>query len=156
MDTLAFEHHLTSPQGQGQTPADAYSVTVGGGSCCDQIRFSVSLRAGVVTDAGFDAEGCGSAAAAGSAAVTLVRGRSVFEAGQIGTAEISAEVGGLSPGKLHAAELAVRRAGARARAARCVSRRRLLVPGRTLVAMSGGVDSAVAALDAREPARRQR
>jgi tRNA-specific 2-thiouridylase len=147
VDTLAFEHHLTSPQGQGRMPADAYTVTVGGGSCCDQIRFSISLRDGIVADAGFDAEGCGSAAAAGSAAVTLVRGRSLFEAGQIGTAEISAEVGGLSPGKLHAAELAsdalARALGGAVREQAPVS----LVQGRTLVAMSGGVDSAVAALE---------
>ncbi|MGI8863759.1 MAG: iron-sulfur cluster assembly scaffold protein, partial [Solirubrobacteraceae bacterium] len=61
MDTLAFEHHLTSPQGQGHTPAGAHSATVGGGSCCDRIRFSVSLRDGVVEDAGFDAKGCGAA-----------------------------------------------------------------------------------------------
>ncbi len=147
MDTLAFEHHLTSPQGQGRTPADAHSVTVGGGSCCDRIRFSISLRDGVVADAGFDADGCGSAAAAGSAAVTLVRGRSLLEAGRIGTDEISAELGGLSPGKLHAAELA---ADALARSLGGAVRQAAVVPrvqGRTLVAMSGGVDSAVAALE---------
>ncbi len=147
MDTLAFEHHLTSPQGQGRTPADACSVTVSGGSCCDQIRFSISLRDGVVDDAGFDSRGCGSAAAAGSAAVTLVRGRSMLEAGQLGAAEISAELGGLSPGKLHAAELAsdalARALGGAVRTHAPTS----LVKGRTLVAMSGGVDSAVAALE---------
>ncbi len=147
MDTLAFEHHLTSPQGQGQTPAQAHSVTVGGWACRDQIRFSVSLRDGVVADAGFDAEGCGSAVAAGSAAVTLVRGRSLLEAGEIGTDQISAELGGLSPGKLHAAELA---ADALARALGGALRTQAPVDpvnGRTLVAMSGGVDSAVAALE---------
>jgi tRNA-uridine 2-sulfurtransferase len=148
MDTLAFEHHLTSPQGRGRTPTDAHSVTVGGGSCCDRIRFSISLRDGVVADAGFDAEGCGSAAAAGSAAVTLVRGRSQWDAGHIGTDEISAELGGLSPGKLHAAELA---ADALARALggalRTQGAAANQVEGRTLVAMSGGVDSAVAALE---------
>ena len=62
--------------------------------------------ASACTDAGFDAEGCGAATAAGSAAVTLVRGRGVLEAARIGAAEIAAELGGLSPGKLHAAELA--------------------------------------------------
>jgi tRNA-specific 2-thiouridylase len=148
MDTLALEHHLTSPQGQGRTPADSHSVTVGGGSCCDRIRFSISLREGMVSDAGFDAEGCGSAAAAGSAAVTLVRGRSILDAGRIGTDEISGELGGLSPGKLHAAELAsdalARALGGALRAqAPAVSP----LKGRTLVAMSGGVDSAVAALE---------
>jgi len=83
--------------------------------------------------------------------VTLVRGRSVFEAAQIGAAEIAAELGGLSPGKLHAAEVA---ADALARTLGVAVRDRACVPkppagagpARTLVAMSGGVDSAVAAL----------
>jgi tRNA-uridine 2-sulfurtransferase len=147
MDALALEHHLTSPQGQGRVPADDFTVTAGGGACCDRIRFSVSVRAGRVTDAGFDAEGCGSATAAGSAAVTLVRGRPVLDAARVGTEEIAAELGGLSPGKLHAAELA---ADALARALGAATRARAELPrsrpGRTLVAMSGGVDSAVAAL----------
>ena len=62
----------------------------------------------------------------------------------MGTAAIVAELGGLSPGKLHAADLAAdalhRALGAAARSASVPA------SGRTLVAMSGGVDSAVAAL----------
>ncbi len=149
MDTLAFEHHLTSPQGQGRTPADGFTVTAGGGSCCDRIRFSVSIASDRVLDAGFDAEGCGSATAAGSAAVTLARDRALLDAARIGPREIAAELGGLSPGKLHAAELAAD-ALARALGAAVRERASLRQPAgdarRTLVAMSGGVDSAVAAL----------
>ena len=147
MDTTAFEHHLTSPQGHGRSPANAASVTVSGGSCCDQIRFSIALEQERVADAGFDAEGCGAATAAGSAAVTLVRGVELLDAARIGSREIAAELGGLSPGKLHAADLA---ADALHRALGVAVRQhaRLQRPshGRTLVAMSGGVDSAVAAL----------
>jgi tRNA-uridine 2-sulfurtransferase len=147
VDRLALEHHLTSPQGQGHVPDGDFTVSAGGGSCCDRIRFSVAVEAGLVTDAGFDAEGCGSATAAGSAAVTLVRGRSVLDAARVGVNEIAAELGGLSPGKLHAAELA---ADALARALGAAARARVQLPrgaaGRNLVAISGGVDSAVAAL----------
>jgi tRNA-uridine 2-sulfurtransferase len=147
MDSGAFEHHLTSPQGLGRVPADDFTITVGGGACCDRIRLSVSVRGELVADAGFDAEGCGSATAAASAAVTLVRGARVLDAARIGAREIAAELGGLSPGKLHAAELA---ADALARALGAATRARAELPraaaGRTLVAMSGGVDSAVAAL----------
>ncbi len=147
MDTLAFEHHLTSPQGQGRFPAGAFTVLADGGSCCDRIRFSLSLDGERVVDAGFDAEGCGSASAAGSAAVTLVRGRDLLAAARIGATEIAEELGGLSPGKLHAAELAAD-ALARALGAAVRGRAALAAPpgGRTLVALSGGVDSAVAAL----------
>jgi tRNA-specific 2-thiouridylase len=145
VDSFAFEHHLTSPQGQGRVPADGFTVTAGGGACCDRIRFSVSASFDRVLDAGFDADGCGAATAAGSAAVTLARGRPVLDAARIGPAEIAAELGGLSPGKLHAAELA---ADALARALGAAVRERALLrpSGRTLVAMSSGVDSTVAAL----------
>jgi tRNA-specific 2-thiouridylase len=145
MDALAFEHHLVSPQGAGHVPNGAVTVTAGGYACCDEITFSVAVDGDRVRDAGYQAHGCGSAHAAGSAAVELVRGASVLGAARIGAGEIAAELGGLSPGKLHAAELA---ADALARAlggAVCTGAQLSQVAGATLVAMSGGVDSAVAA-----------
>jgi tRNA-uridine 2-sulfurtransferase len=149
MDVIAFEHHLTSPQGHRRRPAGAARATAGGAACCDQIELAVSVEGDRVIDAGFDARGCGAATAAGSAAVTLVRESNVLDAARIGPRQIAAELGGLSPGKLHAAELA---ADALARALGAAVRDRVSIPapaaaaGRTLVAMSGGVDSAVAAL----------
>ncbi len=147
MDASAFEHHLTSPQGRGKMPAGAATVWVGGGACCDRVCFSVAVVGDRVTDAGFEAHGCGAATAAASAGVTLVRGRTLLEAGTIGPRQIADELGGLSPGKLHAAEVA---ADALARALGAAAARAAAVPepsgGRTLVAISGGVDSAVAAL----------
>jgi tRNA-specific 2-thiouridylase len=147
VDTLAFEHHLTSPQGLGRLPADGFAVTADGGACCDRIRFSAQLDGDRISDAGFEAHGCGAATAAGSAAVTLVRGLPLLAAARIGAPEITAELGGLSAGKLHAAELAAdalgRALGLAARAGTGLARP---AKGRTLVAMSGGVDSAVAAL----------
>jgi tRNA-specific 2-thiouridylase len=147
VDTLAFEHHLTSPQGLGRFPADGFAVTAEGGACCDRIRFSVELDGDSVRDAGFEADGCGAATAAGSAAVTLVRGLPLLAAARIGATQIAGELGGLSAGKLHAAELATdalgRALGLAARAGADLERP---AQGRTLVAMSGGVDSAVSAL----------
>jgi len=147
VDLLAFEHHLTSPQGQNRIPADAPVVTAGGYECGDQIRMAVLLSGDRVAEAGFEARGCGAATAAASAAVTLVRGRHILQAARIGPGQIVHELGGLSPAKRHAAELA---ADALARALGAAAREaaRLARPpgGRTLVAMSGGVDSSVAAL----------
>ncbi len=147
MDALAFEHHLTSPQGRGRVPEGAVTATVGGKDCCDRISFSIALHGDRIRDAGFTATGCGAATAAASAAVTLVRDGALLAAARLGPADIASELGGLSPAKLHAAELAcealhralgvaVTRGAALAHAA----------SGRTLVAMSGGVDSAVAAV----------
>jgi tRNA-specific 2-thiouridylase len=150
VDPLAFEHHLTSPQGAGRTPADSRTAEVGGFDCCDRIRFSLAVDEDRVVDAGFDADGCGAATAAGSAAVTLARGATVLDAARIGARQIAAELGGLSPGKLHAAELAAdalaRALGAAVRVDGCVPAPAATAPARTLVAMSGGVDSSVAAL----------
>ncbi len=147
MDSDAFEHHLRSPQGLGRLPAGGSEVLAAGGACGDEIRFSLALDGDRVAAAGYLADGCGAVTAAGSAAVTLVRGRPLLDAARIGPLDIAEELGGLSPGKLHAAELAadaLHRALGRAARAHAA-----LVPaagGRTLVAMSGGVDSSVAAL----------
>jgi tRNA-specific 2-thiouridylase len=147
VDLLAFEHHLASPQGIGRRPRDAFTVRVDGGACCDRMRLSLATDGQRVTEVGFEADGCGAATAAGSGAVTLARGRPLLEAARIGAAQISAEIGGLSPAKRHAADLAAE-ALARALGAAAAAHGALSPPtgGRTLVAMSGGVDSAVAAL----------
>ena len=153
MDALAFEHHLTSPQGQGHHPAHAHTVTTGGGACCDEVTFSIAVAGDRVTDAGFTAVGCGATTAAASAAVTLVKDATIFDAARIGPGALHDELGGLSPAKRHAADVA---AEALARALGAAVRADAAAPTptgiRTLVAMSGGVDSAVAAhLTAAEP-----
>jgi tRNA-specific 2-thiouridylase len=131
-------------------PEDACTGAAGGAACGDLIRISLSIDPtdpeGRIVDAGFDATGCGAAVAAGSATVELVRGGSLLDAAKLGAEEIAEELGGLSPAKRHAAELA---ADALHRALGWALRRQTrLAPcaTRTLVAMSGGVDSAVAAL----------
>jgi tRNA-specific 2-thiouridylase len=147
MDAIAFEHHLTSPQGQGHRPPRGHSATVGGYACGDEITMTIAVDGDRIADAGFEAHGCGASTAAGSAAVTLVRGNTILEAARGSVHDIAAELGGLSPGKLHAAELA---ADALARALGSAVRAHASIPRNpsnpaTLVAMSGGVDSAVAA-----------
>jgi tRNA-uridine 2-sulfurtransferase len=145
-----FADHLQHPRARGQTPAGSFAGAAGGAACGDLVRISVALDAssvdGTICDAGFDADGCGAVIAAGSATVALVRGRGLLDAARIGPEQIAQELGGLSPGKRHAAELAAdalhRALGAGARAGVQMAMR----GGRTLVAMSGGVDSAVAAL----------
>jgi len=139
-----FEEHLRHPVGRGRVPA--HDGAAGGAACGDLVRIGVAVEGDRVVDAGFEASGCGAAVAAGSAAVELVRGEGVIAAARVGTHAISDALGGLSPGKLHAAELA---ADALARAlGRAVASDgdTAIDPERTLVAMSGGVDSAVAAL----------
>jgi tRNA-uridine 2-sulfurtransferase len=141
-----FEEHLRHPRGRGHAPAGAHDGAAGGAACGDLVRLSVAVNAGRVVGAGFEAAGCGATHAAASAAVELVEGADVLAAARVGTAVIAGELGGLSPGKLHAAELAAdalhRALGAAVAADDPLPER----ADRTLVAMSGGVDSAVAAL----------
>lgn len=145
-----FAEHLNSPLGRAHVPAGAHTGAAGGAACGDLIRISIALDSdcpdGTISDAGFDASGCGAVLAAGSASVGLLRGAPLLQAARIGPEQIAAELGGLSVPKRHAAELAAdalhRALGFAARASAQLATCR----GRTLVAMSGGVDSAVAAL----------
>jgi tRNA-specific 2-thiouridylase len=114
--------------------------------CGDLIRITVCVQGDRVAAAGFDASGCGAATAAGSAAVTLAAGRPLLEAAGVSAHDISAELGKLSPGKFHAADLAADALHQALGAAARFDARLAADPHRTLVAMSGGVDSAVAAL----------
>ncbi len=147
-DDLA--HHLERPLGRGHLPERACTGAAGGAACGDLIRISVAVDPdsadGRIADAGFDASGCGATVAAGSATVGLLRGAPLLGAARIGVEQIAAELGGLSPAKRHVAELA---ADALHRALGAAAREHAtLAPAcdRMLVAMSGGVDSAVAAL----------
>jgi len=139
-----FEDHLTAPRGRGALAAPDGTGAAGGAPCGDLIRIDLKVDGEDIAAAAFEASGCGAAAAAGSAVVELVAGEPFLGAARVGAREIAAELGGLSPGKFHAAALAadalhraLGQAGAAVRAAP--------VTERTLVAMSGGVDSAVAA-----------
>ena len=150
MDREAFEEHLHHPHARGEPAPGTASGSAGGAPCGDLLRISLRVDRLTVSDVSFEASGCGSAVAAGSATVALVDGAGLFDAAMVGPDEISRELGGLSPGKFHAAELA---SEALARALGCAVREAAppsVDPNRVLVAMSGGVDSAVAALLCRE------
>lgn len=144
-----FEDHLSYPRGRGRVPVGASAGAAGGAACGDLVSIALSVCGDRVSAAGFEASGCGAVIAAGSAVVELVEGAPVLEAARVGSREVAAALGGLSVGKLHAADLASdalhRALGAAVRAGAAVPAP-AHGPGRTLVAMSGGVDSAVAAL----------
>ncbi|HWX96986.1 MAG TPA: tRNA 2-thiouridine(34) synthase MnmA [Solirubrobacteraceae bacterium] len=143
-------NHLERPLARGHSPENGFTGAAGGAACGDLIRISIAIdpdcRDGRIDDVGFDASGCGATVAAGSAAVSLLRDISLLQAARIGVDDIARELGGLSAAKRHAAELACdalhRALGWAARSGASLAPQ----PGRTLVAMSGGVDSAVAAL----------
>jgi tRNA-specific 2-thiouridylase len=157
MSVELLAHHMERPVGRGHVPTDACTGAAGGAACGDLIRVSLAVDRdspdGRIVEAGFDASGCGAAIAAGSATVELVRGTDLLAAARVGACEIAAELGGLSASKSHAAELA---SDALHRALGWAAREHAtlaLSSTRSLVAMSGGVDSAVAALLVAEDGR---
>src|SRR3954447_24521717 len=162
----AYEEHLTRPRGRGaladarfqgaaggEALAEARSEGAAGGEGCgDLVRVSVRVENGVIEEAGFDASGCSAVVAAGSAVVELAESSSFVDACRIGPDEIDRELGGLAPGSKHAVALAAdalhRALGSAAKDAESHLDRHIGggdATRRTLVAMSGGVDSAVAA-----------
>jgi len=147
MSREIFENYLQDESRRGPVPPNAFTGAAGGAACGDLSRVSLVLEEGRIASVTVDAEGCGATRAATAAVAEMVEGEAVIDAARIGTDEVDAAIGGLTPAKRHAAQLAADAlhralAGAAASAERLAERR----PGRVLVAMSGGVDSAVAAL----------
>jgi tRNA-specific 2-thiouridylase len=138
--------HLDHPRGEGALSRSPHQGAAGGAACGDLIKLAVRVEGERVAEAGFEAVGCGAARAAASATVELVEGAPLLDAARISPDRVAAALGGLIPPKRHAAELAAdalhRALGA---AARDGAPALAPNPRRTLVAMSGGVDSAAAA-----------
>jgi tRNA-uridine 2-sulfurtransferase len=141
----SFAEHLEAPRGEGALRDHPHSGAAGGAPCGDLVRIAVEIEGDRVTRAGFDADGCGALTAAASAIVESIEGEPFLGACRWGAGDLAEELG-LSAPKRHAAELAVdalhRALGA---AAKGGAVRVGESPRRTLVAMSGGVDSAAAA-----------
>src|SRR5688572_24424812 len=142
----SFAEHLAAPRGKGLLRDHPHSGAAGGAACGDLVRIALQVEGDRISQAGFDAEGCGAVTAAASAIVEGVEGRPFLDACRWGAQDVADALGGLTPGKRHAAELAAdalhRCLGAAAKASAV---RLEPAPRRTLVAMSGGVDSAAAA-----------
>lgn len=141
--------HLAQPVGAGALDhADAVGES-GSASCGDLVRIGLRIEAGRVRDARFMAFGCGAAQAAASAACERLTGATLDRALLLSADQLDADLGDLGPVRRHGADTA---ADAVARALEAWYSARLghpglpLAPGRVAVAMSGGVDSAVAAL----------
>ena len=105
VDRERFAEHLSAPAGRGVPVAGGHDGAAGGAACGDLVRITLRVEGDRVAVAGFEASGCGALTAAASAAVTLVEGEPLLDAARVGAHAISEELGGLSPGKFHAADL---------------------------------------------------
>ncbi len=149
--------HYTSDGSRQDEPRDgAHRGAAGGSACGDMLQISLLLDpAAGISEPRWQAKGCAAARAAAAATCELLDGATLGEAALLNAVVIEEELGGLSPVGVHAAALAAD-ALHRALGAAALSGEPLLAPPtgsstgdggeRVLVAMSGGVDSAVAAL----------
>jgi tRNA-specific 2-thiouridylase len=173
MERELFEHYLEDGSRRGPALDDAFTGAAGGAACGDLVRISLTVAGGRISAASFDAEGCGATVAACAAVADLIDGAPVLEAAALDVDAVEAAIGGLIPSKRHAAVLAAdalhralsiaatspqslasppgsgREGGTAPAEGGCRLPPRSL-PQRVAVAMSGGVDSAVAALLERE------
>lgn len=172
MERELFEHFLRDKSRHGPAPDGAFTGAAGGAACGDLSRISLTVADGRIDSTSFDAEGCGATRAATAAVAEMIDGVSPLEAAAIDIDTVDAAIGGLTPAKRHAAQLATD-ALHRALQGAAASSLSLYPPPegegrattpvadgrpspatnttrRVAVAMSGGVDSAVAALLERE------
>jgi tRNA-specific 2-thiouridylase len=147
--TELIEAYLADRTHRGPVPDGAFTGAAGAAACGDLVRLSLELDAGRIAGVAFETEGCAATRAAAAAVADLADGESVLAAARVGPAEVADTLGGLTPQGAHAADLAAD-ALQRAIGAATSAGAPLAAPpargGRVLVALSGGVDSAVAAL----------
>lgn len=145
--TSNYEAHVAAPFGRDALADGAQLGAAGGSACGDMITVGLTAFDGRIASVGFTAEGCAALTACGSALATLVTGCELLVAARVGRDEITRELGELSAERLHAAILA-EEALHRALGRLLASATEPLLnedASRVMVAMSGGVDSAVAA-----------
>ncbi|MBS1889141.1 MAG: tRNA 2-thiouridine(34) synthase MnmA [Actinobacteria bacterium] len=153
MDRELFDHYLRADSRRAPAPADAFTGAAGGAACGDLSRLSLVVEGGRIASVAFDTEGCGATRAATAALAETLEGATVLEAASISIDDTEALLGGLAPAKRHAAQLAtdaLHRALSAAAASGLPLDPATASPERVAVAISGGVDSAVAALLERE------
>ncbi|HXF32881.1 MAG TPA: tRNA 2-thiouridine(34) synthase MnmA [Solirubrobacterales bacterium] len=180
MDRELFDHFLRDESRRAPASDDAFTGAAGGAACGDLSRLSLNVEGGRIASVTFDTEGCGATRAATAALAEAIEGATVLEAASQSIDGTEALLGGLDLSKRHAAQLAtdaLHRALSAAAASNlpldpAVTARvgpdsptsiaseggRVRSPGagrpasseRVAVAISGGVDSAVAALLERE------
>lgn len=179
MDRELFDHFLHDESRRGPSPDGAFTGAAGGAACGDLSRLSLTIEGGRVSGVTFDTEGCGATRAATAALAETIEGATVLDAARQSIDDTEALLGGLELSKRHAAQLAtdaLHRALSAAAASnlpldpataleegpdsptpKASEGGRVRSPGaspgspqRVAVAISGGVDSAVAALLERE------
>lgn len=97
--------HIREPRNVGSMAnADGHAMITG--PCGDTMSIWLRVRDGVVTQASFWTDGCGTTVAAGSMATELAKGKRAAQALTISQQEVLDALGGLPEDSVHCAHLA--------------------------------------------------
>ena len=100
--------HYENPRNVGTMDKDSPDVGTGmvsAPACGDVMKLQIEVHEGIITDAKFKAYGCGSAIASSSLVTTMLKGKTLAEAGAIKNSHIAEELS-LPPVKIHCSVLA--------------------------------------------------
>ena len=100
--------HYEHPRNVGildKNSKDVGTGLVGAPACGDVLKLQIEIHDGIITDAKFKAYGCGSAIASSSLVTTMLKGKTLEEAGAIKNSHIAEELS-LPPVKIHCSVLA--------------------------------------------------
>jgi nitrogen fixation NifU-like protein len=106
--SAAVLDHYENPRNVGSLPKEDINVgtgLVGAPACGDVLKLQIEVHEGIITDAKFKAYGCGSAIASSSLVTTMLKGKTLAEAGAIKNSHIAEELA-LPPVKIHCSVLA--------------------------------------------------
>ena len=98
--------HFTHPRNVGVLDDPDGVASAYNPQCGDTTRLYLKIEDGVIVDARWQTQGCGSAIAASSMVSVLIKGKPVDEALQVKRKEITDALGGLPPAKVHCSVLA--------------------------------------------------
>jgi tRNA-specific 2-thiouridylase len=140
---LALSHDMAGEAGPG-----AVHGAAGNAACGDAVRIGLVVADGRIASARHRSFACPHATAAAELACRLAEGRTVLDAARIGAGELDARIA--PPAAARACTALAADALHAALAAAAAQLRLDAEPGRVVVAMSGGVDSAVALTKALE------
>lgn len=141
--------HLAAPVGAGALPRADATGEAGAADCGDLVRIALRIAGGTVTEARFLAYGCGAATAAASAACARLNGSSLDDALRLSGDALDRDLGGLGASRRHGVDLVEDAVSRALEAWFSAGLGRVGLPQsgrRVVVGMSGGVDSAVAAM----------
>ncbi len=149
---MHWSRYFLEPEQVGPLPG-ADTIGRAGGGCGDLVSIELKFAGPIISEAAFLATGCPGAIAGAAASVSLLPGRTIYEAATLCVADFRKVLVGMPAERQSCLQLA--EAALSAALESYLSRDSVKLPesGRTAVAMSGGVDSSTAAfclLDAGE------